>query len=37
MTDDLDIGFFGHPLSVGIDFVKRLDPNLVSSFAYVQL
>lgn len=37
MTDDLDIGFFGHPLSVGMDFVKRLDPKLVSSFAYVQL
>ena len=37
MTDDLDIGFFEHPLSVGIDFVKRLDPKLVSSFAYVQL
>lgn len=35
MTDCLDIGFFGHPLSVGIDFVKRLDPNLASSFAYV--
>ena len=37
MTDDPDIGFFGHPLSVGMDFVERLDPNLVSSFAYVQL
>lgn len=37
MTGDQEIGFFGRPLAVGEEFVRRLDPNLVSSFAYVQL